>query len=155
MAVEFSSSLQSVHPERRFLELYFHVNNPHMVYQNELVNDTVGVSFRPTWFDPASQVGPTEVLVQRLIFPEAFVNDSLAVWYGPNPQDQINWTMPCRGTWRSGPTLTSITDDVAAGSYDVGIGFQRNTSSSISFPTRRMDIFGDIGPWCRFSCRSY
>ena len=68
MAVEFDNSLQNIISNAGDFELYFHINNPHMVYENELVNDTVGVSFRPTWFDPEFQVGPTVTLVQRLIF---------------------------------------------------------------------------------------
>ena len=144
MAVEFGGDLQGIIEEEGAFELYFHVNNPHMVYENELLNDTVGVSFRPTWFDPDIQVGTTHELVQRLIFPEAFVNDSLALWYESNPWDQIYWdnvTERHVAMW----TGTDVgPDSIAAGNYDVGIGFPKEYVEQYFLLDPEMDLFGDI-----------
>lgn len=144
MAVEFGSSLQSAIEDAGSFELFFHVNNPHMVYQNELVNDTVGVSFRPTWFDPEFQVGPTVILIQRLIFPEGFTDGTLALWDEDNIWDQLYWD---NATERHVAVWTDSNvhpDDVAAGSYDVGIGFPAVYVEQYFLPDPEVDIFGDI-----------
>ena len=144
MAVEFGSLLQSAIQDHGEFQLYFHVNNPHMVYLNELVNDTVGVSFRATWFDPEFQAGPTGVLVQRLIFPEAFVDDSLALWYENNPWDQIYWD---NATSRHVALWTDhgvSPDSVAAGEHDVGIGFPVNYVERYYLPGEDTDAFGSL-----------
>jgi hypothetical protein len=123
MAVEFSSGLQNIIQAAGSFDLFFHVNNPHMVYLNTLVNNTVGVSFRPTWFDSSLQQGNTGVLVERLIFPIGFANETQAYWLQDHPWDSLtfdNATGLLVATW----TNTSASPgSIAAGTYDFGGGF--------------------------------
>ncbi len=91
VAVEFSSALQATIQNAGTFDLYFHINNPHMVYLNTLVNNTVGVSFTPTWFDSSYQQGNTGVLVERLIFPVGFDNESQAYWLQDHPWDSLTF----------------------------------------------------------------
>ena len=123
MAVEFGTSLQSLIRSTGTFELYFHVNNPHMVYKNDKVNGTVGVSFRATWFDPSYQIGNTGNLVQKIIFPIGFNNASEALWLENNPWDSLYWDNASnRGVamWTDSNVNPSSQEN---GAYDVGAGF--------------------------------
>ena len=90
MAVEIGSLQNTIQDHGSAFDLFFHINNPHMVYLNDQVPDTVGVSFRPTWFDTSYQIGNTGVLTERLFFPIGFSNASQAVWLEGHPWDSLD-----------------------------------------------------------------
>jgi hypothetical protein len=91
VAVQFLPVLTNAISDAGTFELFFHINNPQMVYLNEKVNDTVGVSFRPTWFDPNYQVGDTALLESRMMFPQGFTNESQALLMStPRPSLRAN-----------------------------------------------------------------
>ena len=144
MAVEFGSGLQSVIQTVGSFDLYFHVNNPHMVYLNTLVNNTVGISFRPNWFDSTLQQGSTGVLVERIIFPIGFDNESQAYWLQDHPWDSLvfdNATSRVVATW----TNTNVSPDaMAAGSYDFGGGFPTIYVEQYFLPGAQTDVIGDL-----------
>ncbi|MFA5313702.1 MAG: hypothetical protein WC375_10385, partial [Methanomassiliicoccales archaeon] len=144
MAVEFGSYLRSVIEDHGSFELFFHVNNPHMVYENEHAADTVGVSFRPTYFDPSAQVGTTGVLISRFIFPEGFINASQALWVESGPYDDLFWdnaTDRVVAMW----TRTDVDpDDQAEGLYDVGAGFPMGYVEQYYLEEGEADIFADL-----------
>ena len=123
MAVEFSGSTITAIIAARSFQLDFTVNAPHMVYRNVLANDSVGVKFRPTWFDPSYQVGSTGLLVTNIIFPQGFSNVSQAMWLESNPWDSIELNSTIAkvvATW----TRSSVDPSAqAGGSYDVGAAF--------------------------------
>lgn len=126
MAVEFSGSTITAIQNAGSFQLDFMVNVPHMVYRNVLVNDSVGVKLRPTWFDPNYQVGNTGLLVTKIIFPQGFSNISQAMWLESNPYDSIEWNGTISkvvATW----TKTSVSPSAqASGSYDDGRRSQPN-----------------------------
>jgi len=75
VAVELGSSARSQIENRQGgapFTLYFHITNPHMVYENEIVSGTVGIRFRPTWFGSSYQQGPVGGLRTRIFFPPGF-----------------------------------------------------------------------------------
>ena len=122
LAVEFDSGTISAITSNSF-SLRFHVNNPHMVYENEIVKGTVGIKFTPTWFDSSSQRGNTGILQARIFFPEGYTNISSAVYLLNHPWNSIVLD-PSSGlvmaSWRA--TSVSPTDQ-EQGLYDVGAGF--------------------------------
>jgi hypothetical protein len=123
VAVQFLPVLTNAISSAGAFELFFHINNPQMVYLNEKVNDTVGVSFRPTWFDPNYQVGSTALLESRMMFPQGFENESQALFLESNPYDSrtsrklyswkatpmttCTWTILPDCWWPHGPMLMS------------------------------------------------
>ncbi|MFA5313964.1 MAG: hypothetical protein WC375_11740, partial [Methanomassiliicoccales archaeon] len=144
MAVEFGSNLQSIIEDHGSFELFFHVNNPHMVYENELIAGTVGVSFRPTWFDPSAQVGITGVLTSRLVFPEGFTNMSQALWIESNVWDELVWdnsTQRVVATWAN---INVDPNEQADGAYDFGAGFPMGYVDQYYLKDAEIDIFADL-----------
>jgi len=140
VAVEFGSNVRSLienQPGGAPLTLYLHVNNPHMVYLNELQDGTVGIRFRPTWFDPAYQQGATGQLRSRIFFPPGFTNLSQAVWLQDRPWDNItfdNGSGLVVATW----TETNVApSSLQAGSHDVGAGL----------PTKYVDTYFKRDIW--------
>ena len=147
VAVEFGSDIRN-RIENNYagepFTLLFHINNPHMVYLNEIKEGTVGVRFRPTWFDSSSQQGATELLAVRLFFPPGFTNVSQAVWLQDRPWDSIGLELSSglvMASWtRTGASPSAISN----GDYDIGGGF----------PTKyvdryyKNDIWTQLGEFC-------
>jgi hypothetical protein len=123
MAVEFTAQTQDAIQAHSVFSLKFHVNNKHMVYENEIVKGTVGIKFRPTWFSETYQQGPTGFLQARIFFPQGFANASEAVYL----QDRVWNTIEndslsglVVATWNA----TSVSPSgQASGLYDFGAGF--------------------------------
>jgi len=122
LAVEFDSNTISA-VSSNSLTLKFHVNNPHMVYENEIVKGTVGIKFTPTWFDSSVQRGNTGLLQARIFFPEGYTNTSSAVYLLNHPWDSIVLD-PGSGLLMASWRATSVNPaDQEQGLYDVGAGF--------------------------------
>lgn len=54
--------------------LYFHINNPHMVYQDRQDADYAGIEFSPTWYDARYAQGTTDLSV-TIRFPEGVTGE--------------------------------------------------------------------------------
>ncbi|MCU0853258.1 MAG: hypothetical protein MUC90_08425, partial [Thermoplasmata archaeon] len=144
VAVEFTSETMTLlSTSGTSFTLRFHINNPHMVYENELIDGGVGIRFRPTWFDADFQQGNTGLLVANIYFPEGFDNASAAVYLENQP-----WTSfglePASGLYLA----QWIADDVApgdlsSGDYDVGVGFPASYVDKYYTETAS-DAFGDL-----------
>ena len=92
LAVEFTpTTISYISYSGTSFTLQFHVNNPHMVYLNELKEGTAGIRFRPTWFSSEYQRGFTNELRARIFFPEGFTNVSEAVYLQDQPWDNITF----------------------------------------------------------------
>ena len=139
VAVEFGDNIRSRIENQAGapFTLKFHINNPHMVYQNELKDGTVGIRFRPTWFSASYQQGPTGELRQRIFFPPGFTNSSQAVWLQGNPWDSIqldNSSGLLVAAWDRQNVSQSSQE---GGSLDVGAGF----------PTKYVDTYYKHDLW--------
>ena len=123
LAVEFDSQTQSAIQSYNDFTLLFHVNNPHMVYENELLKGTVGIKFRPTWFSSDYQQGPTALLQSRIFFPEGFSNVSQTVYLENRPWNSIQIDEDSGlvlATWTDTNVMPAAQE---SGAYDVGAGF--------------------------------
>jgi hypothetical protein len=150
VAVEFDSSLVSAIQSAGSFDLYFHINNPHMVYRNDAVPNTAGVKFVPTWFDPQYQVGPTGLLNASIILPAAMTNLSEALWLTNQPFTGLYFDPQSgRGvaTWQA----TNVEPDAqASGAFDVGVGFPDQYVAVFFDPStdpnnQGGDLLGDLG----------
>jgi len=127
LAVEFRDDTRQRIENRggtRFT-LDFWVKNPHMVYKNELTKGTVGIKFRPTWFDPDYQRGNTDELKCRIFFPEGFTNASEAVYLKNRRWDSLYMdgaTGRLVASWNSTYVSPRSQED---GDYDIGAGFPK------------------------------
>ena len=126
LAVEFDAQTQSAisGPGTEFT-LYFHVNNPHMVYLNELKSGTVGIRFKATWFDPDYQQGNTQELRIRVYCPPGVTNTSEVVYLKDRPWNNITTdqaTGLIYATWQATNVNPS---DQQGDTYDVGLGFPK------------------------------
>jgi len=123
LAVEFTSQTQDAIQAYSVFLLRFHVNNPHMVYENEIVKGTVGIKFRPTWFSETYQQGLTGVLQARIFFPEGFTSASEAVYLQDRVWNSIE-TDPSSGLLVATWNTTGVSPSgQASGEYDFGAGF--------------------------------
>jgi hypothetical protein len=128
-------------------ELFFSVNNPHMIYNNTLVPETAGVRFRPTWFSTQFQIGNTGMLEENFIFPAGFDNASQAVYLQGFPWHSMglaNGTGMLVATWR----YASISSEsIASGAVDFGAGFPQSYVDVFFEPGSDqppVDIIGDV-----------
>lgn len=128
----------------------FHVNNPRMVYENELKEGTAGVRFRPTWFGSDHQRGPTDTLVVRIMGPKDH-NDPNTTYYIEDMAPHSAYVTT------DGRLLTSWefhgveSADQRVGDYDVGMAFPKsavNTIHRTSGTDRLGDILYSIGHTC-------
>jgi len=126
LAVNFDSDIRShIEVFGTIFTLKFHVKNPHMVYENELKSGTVGIRFRPTWFDPTFQQGPTDHLSTKIFFPPAFQDISQAVYLKNRPWNAIyldKGTGMVVAVWNDSYVSSS---SLSSGSYDSGVGFPK------------------------------
>ena len=127
LAVEFKDStrkkIENVGGKR--LTVGFQVKNPHMVYKNELKKGTVGIKFRPTWFDPDYQRGNTGELKCRIFFPEGFTNESEAVYLKHHQWDSLYMDSETGRLVASWNRTNVDPRDQEDGDYDIGAGFPR------------------------------
>lgn len=126
MAVDFPSYVRSFtdQPGTRFT-LRFHVNNPHMVYLDEVKSGYAGILFRPTWFDPAYQRGDTDVLDVKVYLPKGMANASQAVYLKDHPWANISFDFDSYcliATWGASDVDPG---DQEGGKFDVGVGFPK------------------------------
>lgn len=123
LAVEFNAQTQSaISAHGTEFTLYFHVNNPHMVYLNELKSGTVGIRFKATWFDPSYQSGNTEDLRIRIYCPPGVTNTSEVIYLKDRPWDEIATDAGSGliyATWQANNVNPS---DQEGDTYDVGLG---------------------------------
>ena len=123
LAVEFTSQTMSAIQQDSDFSLRFHVNNKHMVYENEIVKGTVGIKFRPTWFSSSYQQGSTGVLEARIFFPEGFTDASKAVYLQDRAWSSIA-TDSGSGLLVAYWNATSVSPSgQESGLYDIGAGF--------------------------------
>ncbi len=123
LAVEFTDECRrAIENGGSEFSVRFHVNNPHMVYKNEIVDGTVGIRFRPTWFSSDFQRGDTRELVVRVVLPEGHVDANETYPLKGRPWDSAYVTTEGRmlltWTFQDAPP-----ERVADGRYDVGVGF--------------------------------
>ena len=76
VAVEFDEDTMNEIVSAGEFELKFHVNNPQMVYRNEMREGTAVVVVRPTWFSEEFQTGPTARMNVTILLPEGMSNRS-------------------------------------------------------------------------------
>ena len=127
LAVEFDETTQyKVESYGTRFTLEFQVNNPHMVYKNELKDGTVGIRFRPTWFDPEFQLGNTDELRCRVFFPRGFNDTSQAVYLKGHVWDSIGWDNETGLLMASWTQYNVRPQDQEDGDYDVGVGFPKD-----------------------------
>jgi hypothetical protein len=123
LAVEFTDECRDaieISPTR--FTLHFSVNNPHMVYVNEQRDGTVGIRFRPTWFNPNYQDGSTTRLEVRVILPEGHTLLTSTYPLEDRPWDDIHYTDDGRimAVWED----TNVHPlDQERGVYDIGVAF--------------------------------
>jgi hypothetical protein len=126
LAVNLDSTVRNIieQPGTTFT-LNLHVKNPHMVYENELKSGTVGIKFRPTWFDTNSQRGATGKLSVKVFFPPSFADIPSAVYLQGHMWDTIYMdhdTGMVVAIWNR----TNVGGNAQSnGDYDVGVGFPK------------------------------
>ena len=124
VAVEFTSTvMQLIDESGTAFQLEFYINNPRMVHENELVEGTVGIAMKPTWFSSAYQIGAVGELTARVFFPEGFEDPSKAVYLEGQPWDAIGMdtgTGLLVATWTATDAYPS---SIESGVYDFGAGF--------------------------------
>ena len=144
VAVEFTSAtMDALSTSGTPFTLRFHINNPHMVYENELVEGGAGIRFRPTWFDADFQQGDTGLLVASIYFPEGFDNASAAVYLENQP-----WTSfglePSSGLYLAQWIAYGVSSgELSSGDYDVGVGFPAAYVDRY-YTEPATDVFGDL-----------
>jgi hypothetical protein len=125
-AVEFDQVTVNAITAMRSFTLYYHVNNPHMVYLNEQNSTTAGIRFRPTWFDPNYQIGPTGLVNATIVFPAGMTNTSEALYLENQPYDDL-WVDSSTGrvmaTWQFANVSPQSLEN---GQGDVGVAFPLN-----------------------------
>ena len=123
LAVEFTYATQTaLSGHGTPFQLRFHVNNPHMVYLNELEEGSVGILFKPTWFDPDLQRGNTNEIVVRVHFPRGFDGQD-AVYVKNRPWDNLQLDEGS-GLWVASWSWYNVRpENQADGDYMIGVGF--------------------------------
>jgi hypothetical protein len=150
VAVEFDPSTASTIQSAGSFDLYFHINNPHMVYRNDAVPGTAGVKFVPTWFNSQYQVGPTGLLNASIVLPAAMTNLSEALPLTNQPFNGLYFD-PSTGrgvaTWEGSNVDPNAQ---ASGAFDVGVGFPSQFVAVYFDPStdpnnQGGNLLGDIG----------
>ncbi|NIP35967.1 MAG: hypothetical protein GWN18_13470, partial [Thermoplasmata archaeon] len=124
LAVEFDYQTQTATTStggKRFT-LEFFVNNPHMVYLNELEEGTVGIRFRPTWFSDEFQRGFTENLTTVVFLPKGFDGER-AYWLEGRPWDEFGYDVDKGRYFVRWTDLQVSPNAIASGQMDVGVAF--------------------------------
>ncbi|NIP36440.1 MAG: hypothetical protein GWN18_15910, partial [Thermoplasmata archaeon] len=151
MAVEFTDECRRAAEEGipRVI-VRFHVNNPHMVYENELRDGTVGIRFRPTWFSSYYQQGYTDTLVMRILGPEG--HTELADTYYIRGMEPHSTYVTTEGRIMASWEFEDVDPKAQAdGDYDVGMAFPRaRVSESFEHGLGEMmgDFFSSLGSAC-------
>ncbi len=124
MAVEFDVETQQAtyHPNGQRFTLWFTVNNPRMVYENEIEEGTVGIRFRPTWFSDRFQEGPTENLTIVVFFPRGFDGKD-PVWLKGRPWHELGHENVSDLWYARWTFANAYPYEHKDGRLDVGVGF--------------------------------
>ena len=143
LAVEFTTecrkAAESGDPR---VTVRFHVNNPQMVYENELKEGTAGVRFRPTWFGSDYQRGPTDTLVVRIMGPKGH-NDPNTTYYIEEMAPHSAYVTTEGRLMASWEFHGVEPADQRVGDYDVGMAFPKSAVDTIQ-QTSGTDRLGDI-----------
>lgn len=126
LAVEFDLETQraTYHPDGKRFTLWFTVNNPRMVYENEIEEGTVGIRFRPTWFSDSFQEGPTGNLTIVVFFPRGYDGKD-PVWLKDRPWHELGLD-DASGLWYARWTFADAYPyEHEKGRLDVGVGFEK------------------------------
>ena len=123
VAVEFDEDTMNEIVSAGEFELKFHVNNPQMVYRNEMREGTAGVVVRPTWFSEEFQTGPTARMNVTILLPEGMSNRSEVLWLESDPFDPIYVDEATGRLAASWQFINVPPSQQASGAYDVGVGF--------------------------------
>jgi len=128
MAMEFDfSTRMAIESYGANFQVFFHIRCDRMIYENELKEGGVGIRFRPTWFEPEFQRGPTGEIISRIYFPPTFKEENMAsaVWLEERPWESISYD---NGTGR----VVAVWHDYSVSQYsqeegncDVGVGFPK------------------------------
>lgn len=151
LAVEFTDACRRA-AERGSanVTVRFHVNNPHMVYINELRDGTAGIRFRPTWFGSDLQRGTTGSLVVRIVGPEGHT-DLNGTYYikGKEPGSTYITT---EGRVMASWSFEDVDPlDQADGDHDAGMAFPVsavNDTFERSFSDKAGDALHSAGSVC-------
>ena len=145
VAVEFNqAAIDAIRSSGSFI-LEFHINDPEMVYRNDLQEGTAGVVVRPTWFSADYQRGNTASINATILLPEGMSNASEALWLEANPFDPIyvdEETGRLAATWRYENVDPG---QQAAGAYDVGVGFPDRYVDVVYVPPEGDGFLGNLG----------
>jgi len=145
VAVELDQmTLEAIQQSGSFI-LDFHINNPQMVYRNELANNSAGVVVRPTWFSTEFQSGNTARINATILLPEGMTDPLEAQWIESNPFDPI-YTDPSTGRLAASWSYINVDpDQQAAGNYDVGVGFPDRYVDVVFDPPQDGGILDSLG----------
>lgn len=151
MAVEFTDGCRrAAETGDATVTVRFHVNNPHMVYDNELRDGTAGLRFRPTWFSSDFQRGSTGSLVIWIVGPEGHT-DLNATYYiagAPPMSEYVTGDGRLLVSWEY---EDAYPEDIEAGYYDVGMAFPRSAVSTYvedTFTSRAGEALHSTGQVC-------
>jgi hypothetical protein len=100
----------------------FHVNNPHMVYVNQLREGSASVRFRPTWFGSDFQRGPTGEVVVRILGPAGH-QDLNRTYYIKGMEPGSTYVTTDGRVMASWSFQDVDPQDLEDGDYDVGMAF--------------------------------
>ena len=144
VAVEFDEDTMNEIVSAGEFELKFHVNNPQMVYRNEMREGTAGVVVRPTWFSEEFQTGPTARMNVTILLPEGMSNRSEVLWLESDPFDPIYVDEATGRLAASWQFINVPPSQQASGAYDVGVGFPEHYVDVVFDPPQG-DLLGDLG----------
>ena len=126
LAIEFDAETQSaISGSGTEFTVGLHVNNPHMVYLNELKSGTVGIRFKATWFDPSYQSGNTEELRIRIYCPPGVTNATEVVYLQNRPWNNITTDLGTGLIYATWQHTNVNPSDQEGDTYDVGLGFPK------------------------------
>lgn len=96
--------------------LHFHINNPHMVYQDRADSDYAGIEFSPTWYGAGYAEGTTNLTV-TILFPPGVTPDQTR-YHRERPDDARTIADRIAFTWRRPQASPS-------GQYLFGVSFPK------------------------------
>jgi hypothetical protein len=129
VAVEFTSIVRNqieYKPGGKEFTLYFQINNPHMVYEDEKNHENAGIKFRPTWFDDSFQRGNTKIITIDIILPARLNSTESIKYLEGHPYDSIIFN-ETKGKYVASWSYSNISPaGCERGDADAGISFTKS-----------------------------
>jgi hypothetical protein len=132
--------------------LWFKVNNPHMVYEDEVNKNNAGMRFRPTWFNSEFQIGPTEAIHITVFLPQRLNSTQSIRYLEGHPYDLLDFN-ETRNRYYAQWHYEDVTSaEIERGDADVGISFPKDAVDRYYTPSDLEESVEFFAVICAMGC---